>query len=59
MFRRPSNRELVSPEMENVVGPEPPGHMDRQTLPQELVNHAEHAEGLTVMGASQNEVFGL
>ena len=60
VFRRPSNREQVSPEIENVVGPEPPGHMDRPDTPARTrQSRAEHAEGLAVMGASLNEVFGL
>ena len=56
VIRRPPVREQIGQVMENVVGPKPPGHQDRQALPAVLINDGEHPEHLAIMRASLDEV---
>ena len=55
---RPSICERVGQEMENVVGAEPPGHQDGQTLPALFIDDGKHPEGPAIMCPGLNEVMG-
>ena len=55
---RSSIREQVGQEMENVVGAEPPGHQDGQTLPIEFIDDGKHPECPAIMCPGLNEVIG-
>jgi hypothetical protein len=49
--------EEIGQAVKHVVGSEPSRNDDRQAAPRELVEHHEHTEGPTVVGAVLDEVI--
>ena len=58
VIRRSSIREQIGQEMENVVGPEPPGHQDGQTLPAVFIDDGKHPKCPAIMCPGLNKVIG-
>jgi len=58
VLRRPMLKEQLTERVEHVAGVELALHPDRQAFARELVDHTQHAEHLSVMGAVLDEVIG-
>ena len=58
MLGRSVGDEEVSQTLKHVIGSQPPGNNDRQAPPREIVEHDQHAEGASVLGAVLDEVVG-
>lgn len=58
VLRRSVGGKEVGQTVKHVIGSQPPCHDDCQTPARELVEHDQHAEGSTVMGAILHEVVG-
>src|SRR5579872_903969 len=55
---RPTLSEQLCQTMQDVVGPETPGHFDRQAFPGEFVDDGEHAELAPVPRPVLDEIIG-
>ncbi|MCY4088159.1 MAG: hypothetical protein OXG37_15050, partial [Actinomycetia bacterium] len=43
---------------EHIVGPDAPGHLDRQALPSVLVYHGQQPQGPAVVGSGRHQIVG-
>jgi hypothetical protein len=54
----PAQHEEIRKHIDDVGGFELASHPDSEALARELVDHAQHAEGSTIVGAIADKVIG-
>ncbi len=57
MLWRSMSGEQLGQAVQHVIGVEPAGHHNREATTGERVDHAQHAEGASILGAVMDEVI--